>query len=145
MPGEALDEAPAEGGAAEEAEAATPATGETGPAAEVVARFEQLVAVAHELASLSRQRVAALARGRELRKGLLARLDELTGVFVDEVVALHLRADRLSDLIEELNREQHLLRQTEHELLRLWASARGLPERICSSVTRGASSTRRTG
>ena len=119
VPGEALDEAPAEGGAAEEAEAATPATGETGPAAEVVARFEQLVAVAHELASLSRQRVAALARGRELRKGLRTRLDELTGVFVDEVVALHLRADRLSDLIEELTREQHLLRQTEHELLRL--------------------------
>jgi len=85
----------------------------------IAARLASLAALAHEIASLNRTRLAALARGREIAKGPRARLRELMSSFADEMAALRLRPDRVSALLGDLEREQKLFRQTEQELLRL--------------------------
>jgi RNA polymerase primary sigma factor len=72
----------------------------------VMARLERLGVLAPEIDSLSRKRLAALARGRDLAKGARARLQELVSRFANEVAALHLRPDRVSELVGELERQQ---------------------------------------
>jgi RNA polymerase primary sigma factor len=85
----------------------------------IAAHLKRLGALAHDIGSLSRKRLAALARGRDLAKSARARLQELMSSFASEVVALQLHPDRVSRLIEGLEREQQTLWQTEQELLRL--------------------------
>jgi RNA polymerase primary sigma factor len=95
-----------------------PAIGDAAAAA-AAARLAHLVAVADEAVALNRQRLTALARGRDLPKRARPRQRELSSALIEEVAALNLRADRVSDLVEELMREHDLLRQTEQEMLRL--------------------------
>jgi RNA polymerase primary sigma factor len=84
-----------------------------------VARLGQLTPIAHEIVSLSQRRLSALARDRDLAKGSHARLQELVSMFASQVIALHLRPNRVSELAGELERERHLLQRAEQELLSL--------------------------
>ena len=90
------------------------------------ARLQIMTALAHEISSLGRKRIVAIARGRDLAKSSRARLQDLMSRFADETAALPLHPNRVFELIEELEHEQQMLWQTELEPL---ASAHrvGLP------------------
>ncbi|HYA44690.1 MAG TPA: sigma-70 factor domain-containing protein, partial [Acidimicrobiales bacterium] len=106
-------------GPTEEGDAGTLASQEAGRLPLITARLEQLAALAHEISSLSREQLAAPARGQALEKGARAGLQQLMSRFASETAALHLRPDRVSELAGELERERQMLWQTEQELLRL--------------------------
>jgi len=111
--------AEARGIAAEEAHANALASRAAAQMLIVAPRLESLVALAQEIGSLNQKRFLALARGRDLAKGARARLQDLVARFAGETVALLLRPDRVSELIDELERERRALRDAEQELLRL--------------------------
>ncbi len=98
---------------AENGDAETFAYAETGQALVMIARLRTISALADEIGSLSQKRLAALSRGRDLAKANRTRLHELKFELADEVAALRLRSDRTSDLIDELEREERLLRGVE--------------------------------
>ena len=85
----------------------------------VIARLEGLSELADDIAALSKKRMAALGRGRELPKAGRARLHELLSKFGSEVAGLRLHAHLVADLVADLEQEQRTLAQTERELLRL--------------------------
>jgi RNA polymerase primary sigma factor len=85
----------------------------------VIARLERLSALVGDITALSSKRMSSLVRGRELPKAGRARMQQLLATVAGEVAALGLNADRVSDLLAELEHEQRLLAQTERELLRL--------------------------
>ena len=85
----------------------------------VIARLEALSLLADDIAALSKKRMAALGRGRELPKAGRARLHELLSKFGGEVAGLRLHAHLVADLVADLEQEQRTLAQTERELLRL--------------------------
>jgi RNA polymerase primary sigma factor len=85
----------------------------------VIARLEGLSELADDIAALSKKRMAALGRGRELPKAGRARLHELLSKFGGEVAGLRLHAHLVADLVADLEQEQRTLAQTERELLRL--------------------------
>jgi RNA polymerase primary sigma factor len=85
----------------------------------VIARLEGLSELADDIAALSKKRMAALGRGRELPKAGRARLHELLSKFSGEVAGLRLHAHLVADLVADLEQEQRTLAQTERELLRL--------------------------
>jgi hypothetical protein len=91
------------------------AKGQAGLASTQIARLDTIAALADEFGLLSRKRFAAVARGRELAKGSRARLHVLTARLADEVAAVGPRPERLSDLIEELERQQRVSRGAEHQ------------------------------
>ena len=93
---------------AEETHAESAAESEQTPL--VAAHLRQLGVLAHEIMTLSRQRVLTLAQGRELPNATLARLQELVAQFAEKTVALNLLPDRVSELVEEVECEQQLLR-----------------------------------
>jgi RNA polymerase primary sigma factor len=82
----------------------------------IATHFERLRALAQDIGSLSRKRLAAVSRGRDLAKNARMRLQELVSSFASEAAALQLHPDRVSQLVEELEREQQTLWQTEREL-----------------------------
>ena len=82
------------------------ANGDAENASATTARLQTIITLADEIGSLSRKRLAAVARGRDMAKSNRARLHQLTSGLADEVAALRLQPDRVSDLIEELEREQ---------------------------------------
>jgi RNA polymerase primary sigma factor len=79
---------------------------EAGQVSVTTAHLQTITALAEEIGSLSRKRLAAVARGRDLAKSSRARLHELMSTLANEVTALSLHPTRVSDLIEELEREQ---------------------------------------
>jgi RNA polymerase primary sigma factor len=83
------------------------------------ARLVQLIDLAREIDLHSRNSLLAISCGRELANGVSATLQEHMSRFADETAALRLRADRVSELVTELKREQQLLEQTEWKLLGL--------------------------
>ncbi|MEA2780194.1 MAG: polymerase primary sigma factor [Rhodospirillaceae bacterium] len=85
----------------------------------IIARMESISAVAHEISSISQQRIAALACGQELSEGARARLEDLLLTFSGEMKTLRLHPDRVATLVGELEHEQQMLLQTERDLLRL--------------------------
>jgi RNA polymerase primary sigma factor len=109
----------APGRPSEEDDAETLASREAGQLLTIIPRLEHLAALGHEIALLSQKRLLALARGRDLAKGARTRLQGLMSRFASETASLQLRPDRVSDLIEELDRERRMLWQTEQELLQL--------------------------
>jgi RNA polymerase primary sigma factor len=68
-----------------------------------------IIALAGEIGSLSRKRLETLTRGRDLAKTRRQRLRELISKLIDEVAALCLHPARVSDLIEDLEREHQAL------------------------------------
>ena len=95
---------------------------------ETIARFEAISASAGEISSLSRKRVDAAGRGRELSKRDCARLRQLVARFADEMEGLRLHADRVADLLGDLEREQRTVHAVEREVLQL-AQACGIARR----------------
>jgi RNA polymerase primary sigma factor len=92
---------------------------ETGQGPATIARLRTIIALADEIGSLSQKRLAALSRGRDLVKANRTRLHERKFELADEVAALRLRSDRTSDLIDELEREERLLRGVEQAPLEI--------------------------
>jgi RNA polymerase primary sigma factor len=85
----------------------------------VTLRLEGMSALAREIATLSRKRMTALARSRQLSKRARARLDDLLLQFGSELACLRPHPDRVSDLTAELEREQRQLQRIERELMLL--------------------------
>jgi RNA polymerase primary sigma factor len=94
---------------------------EAGLMASIGARLERMSSLAGEIGALRRKRVSALGRGRDLPKAGRARWQALFAGFFAEANELCLHADRIADLIAELEREQRILRDVEQELMRLAA------------------------
>ena len=92
---------------------------EAGILAGIVARIDSVCTHAGEIKSLSRKRVVALSRGRDLSKRARIELQRLLSDFAGGMEGLWLHPDRISDLLADLEREQQNLRQAEQELLRL--------------------------
>jgi hypothetical protein len=86
---------------------------------DLIARLELVAALSAEIAGLARKRVAAFARGKGLSRRERRRLDELLSRAVADIAGLHLRQDRISDLVAEIDTEAGSLRRMERELLRL--------------------------
>jgi RNA polymerase primary sigma factor len=86
---------------------------------EVMARLNHMAGLADEIASLSRKRVTAVARGRDVAKRNVTRLHELMNNFGTETIALDLHQDRIGDLIAELEAERDAIVRVERELLQL--------------------------
>ena len=101
--------------ASEEGDPEALANGEARCASAAMARVQAVIALADEIGALSRKRLAAITRGRDLTKSRRARLREINSRLTDEVAALRLHPDRVSDLIEELEREQQALRATRQQ------------------------------
>jgi RNA polymerase primary sigma factor len=85
----------------------------------VMAHLEGILAHVPEIKALSARRIEAVARGRDLSKKASARLQQLVSSFAAKIATLYLNSARVTDLLAELEREQHLIRQTEQELLLL--------------------------
>jgi RNA polymerase primary sigma factor len=84
-----------------------------------LARFAVMSKLAAEIAALSGKRVAAVTRGSDILKSRRARLTQLIACFGAEAAQLRLRADRVADLVADLEQEQRALALAERELLRL--------------------------
>jgi RNA polymerase primary sigma factor len=121
IPTLAAETAPAPAGLTEEGAADMRASAEADHLRLISPHLEQLAALAHEIGSLGQRQLATLCRGRALAKAP-ARLQVLMSRFAGKTNALGLRADRVSDLIAELERERDALGRTERELLRLGES-----------------------
>ena len=102
------------------------ANGEAENVSVTTARLQTIIALADEIGALSRKQLAAVSRGRDLAKGRRARLHKLMSGLADEVAALGLHPDRVSDLIEELEREQRTLRAIDQQPSEI-ARCAGLP------------------
>lgn len=89
---------------------------EAGPEPALVARLQNLTALANEIALIGRERFPGFADGRDIVEG---RLNELVSNFACQVAALPLRADRVSQLVEALEGEKKLLSSIEYRLSRL--------------------------
>jgi RNA polymerase primary sigma factor len=86
---------------------------------EIAACLDGLAALAREIASMSRKRVTAASRGRDVSKRTRAQLERLVADFARGMDGLWLNPDRISDLLAELERERETLHALEQELLRL--------------------------
>jgi RNA polymerase primary sigma factor len=93
-----------------DAEAEGPAGREAEQARMIAPRLAQLATLAREIGALTRKRGLALARGRDLGKSTRKRLQALMADFASETAALRLSPDRVSDLVDELERERQTLR-----------------------------------
>jgi len=91
------------------------ANGEADSVYVATARLQTIIALTDEIGSLSRKRLAAVARGRDLAKRSRARLHELMSGVAEEVAALRLHPDRVSELVEEMEREQQTRRAIEQQ------------------------------
>ena len=101
--------------------------------AEVNARLQGMSGISREISSLTRKRLAAAARGRAISKRDQGRLRQLMASFAQEIGELWLQPERVTELIEELEREQRAVQRVESELIalarRAGIAARDLIER----------------
>ncbi len=84
----------------------------------VLTRLGRIAGLADEISGLSRDHVRRVARGRDPHQRSVARIDELLSDVGRELAELHLHPERISALIVEVEREQHLLHRLEKELVR---------------------------
>jgi RNA polymerase primary sigma factor len=87
--------------------------------AETIRRLEGICVLAQQIVSLSQERTAASARGREPAMRNRARLEDLLARAGSELAHVRLHPDRISELATLLEREQKQLRQIEWELAAL--------------------------
>jgi RNA polymerase primary sigma factor len=76
---------------------------------ETLTRLEAIAALAGEIVSLGRKRVAGLARGRNLVRRDRVRLDDLLARAAAEIGLLRLHPDRIADLVGALEHERRQL------------------------------------
>ncbi len=95
--------------AAEFDDAEPPAVADTAAenAAAATARLQAVIALAGEIGSLSRKRLAAIDRGGDLAARSRSRLRNVMSALAEEVGTLPLHPDRVAALIGALEREQH--------------------------------------
>ena len=93
----------------EDGNAEAHADGEVAQASVMTTRLQMIIALAKEIGSLSQKRLATVGRGRDLSKSSCTRLHELISRLADELTTLRLHPDRVSELIDALEREQRLL------------------------------------
>jgi RNA polymerase primary sigma factor len=86
---------------------------------EVMALLSRMSALADEISTLSRKRVVARGRGRDVAKRNVKRLHELLDGFSAEAARLNLHQDRIADLVAELERERDAVIRVDRELLQL--------------------------
>jgi RNA polymerase primary sigma factor len=86
---------------------------------ETMARLDGIPALAGEITSLSRARLAALSRGRNLTRQDRARLSDLLARAACEIGLLRLHPDRIAELASGLEGEQRQLTRIEREAKRL--------------------------
>ena len=86
---------------------------------ETMARLEGISALAGEITSLSRARMAALSRGRNLTRRDRARLSCLLARAACEIGLVRLHPDRIAELASVLEDEQRQLTRIEREMKRL--------------------------
>jgi RNA polymerase primary sigma factor len=84
----------------------------------ILTRLDRISGLSDEIAKLSRDRVSRLARGRDLGAARRGRIAKLLAEAGQELAELHLHPERISALVQEVEREQHLLQRLERELLR---------------------------
>jgi RNA polymerase primary sigma factor len=85
----------------------------------VLARMERIAALAGDISALSRDRITAMTRGRDLAKAARSRLERHFADFAEEMTHLQLSAARVADLVGDLEREKLQLQQIERALLQL--------------------------
>jgi RNA polymerase primary sigma factor len=85
----------------------------------IAEQMRSLSVLADEISSRSQEDIAALARGQDLPESRRARLQDLLSRFSSEMSSVRLHPDRLADLAAALEREQHMLQDTERKLLLL--------------------------
>ncbi len=88
----------------------TPANAAPEQVSVTTTHLQAMTALAQQIISLSRKRLASLGRGRDLAKTSRARLQDLTSRLADEAAAFRLHPDRVSDLVEVLECEHRMLR-----------------------------------
>jgi RNA polymerase primary sigma factor len=76
-------------------------------AAAATARLQAIIALAAEIGSLSRKRLAAVADGGDLAARSRSRLRNVMSALAEAVATLPLHPDRVAELIGALEREQH--------------------------------------
>ena len=102
----------------------TPANAAPEQVSVTTTRLQAITALAQQIISLSRKRLASLGRGRDLAKTSRSHLQDLTSRLADEVAAFGLHPDRVSDLVE-------VLLECEHRMLR------GTAQRPSKNADRG--------
>jgi RNA polymerase primary sigma factor len=85
----------------------------------VLTRLGRIADLADEIAGLARGRVGALARGSDVDEGAKAHIRDLLAQAGRELAELHLHPERIAALVQEVEREQHLLQRLERELVRV--------------------------
>jgi RNA polymerase primary sigma factor len=115
----ALDTSPQRWDTNEEVEADGLATREARLLPTIMARIEFISPLAEEIVALSRKRIAALVRGRDIATRNRARLRDLLARFASEMANLRLNPERVRELVGTLEREHAALAQIERELVRL--------------------------
>ncbi len=108
--GDSMQDHDAAAAGSDDGDVAAPADAGPGSASVATTRLQAILALADEIRLLSRKRLTEIIRNRDLGKKRRARLNECTARLADELAALRLHPNRLSDLIAELEGEQRALR-----------------------------------
>jgi RNA polymerase primary sigma factor len=85
----------------------------------ILTRLGRIAGLAEEIGALSRDRVRSLAHGRDLDEGARAQIQDLLSDAGRELTELHLHPERISALIQEVERDQQLILRLEKELVRV--------------------------
>jgi RNA polymerase primary sigma factor len=122
--------------AVQDGEPAGHANGKAAQVSIAIARLQIIGALADDVALMSsKQRLAAATHRRAFDKSSNSRLHELTSRLAAEVAALRLRPDRVSDLIDELEREERMLSGMERPPPLEITHCAGLPvSELCSVI-----------
>jgi RNA polymerase primary sigma factor len=92
----------------------------------VQARLERIAALADKVAGLAQKRVRLVAQGSDMGEAAKAKIRNLLAEAGRELAELHLHPERIAALVQEVEREQHLLQRLERELMHV-AEESGVP------------------
>jgi len=135
---------------------ATPDEGQAGAAdreqallPQIAAQLDGIAKQAAKFGALSRERVAAVARGRDFGKIRRTRLNDMVARLRADVARLRPRPERVEELVAALDEEQRALGEMDRELARIdpHCDARVRPHRVRADALREelAASARRIG
>jgi RNA polymerase primary sigma factor len=91
----------------------------------VMTRLERIARIADKVARLAGKRIDCLAGGSDVSAKALAQIQNLLADAGRELAELHLHPERIGALVQEVEREQHLLQRLERELIHV-AEASGI-------------------
>jgi RNA polymerase primary sigma factor len=102
----------------------------------VMTRLERIAAIADEVARLAGKRIDCLARGSDVTARAQTRIQNLLADAGRELAELHLHPERIGALVQEVEREQHLLQRLERELMHV-AEASGIGRKTVIELYHG--------